>query len=1025
MGTIKAPILYPSREEFNNPIEYLNSKEIVKLGEQCGMVKIIPPKNWNPPFSINKETFKFITRFQILNELNLINRSRDFWLNGFINFIKSVGKFKKYENILINSKGYLNIKNNNNKLNNININNNNNNKFKKIHLYDIFISKSFDNYKKLLKDNIKLIELIEKYSNQIYKFDENNDDESIKDNNNNNDYYSSLLNKSGLMKKSTNKRSTSCEICGLSDKPTKILICDGEDCNKLFHMYCLEEPLKIVPKNEWFCKDCLSGTDCNYGFEEDFDSKFTLEEFKEHCDEFKSNYLKDNLNSILNPSVDVLEKEFWKLVNDNKNENGNKINQEINNHNHDNEEDEEEDDEVEVRYGADIHNETPGEISGFPMAVSPNIDHSDDKIKEYIKHPFNLTNLPFCKGSLLNYIRSEENKDEQISGMTIPWVYVGSLFSTFCWHKEDHYTLSANYCHIGDVKKWYGIPAEDCNLFEKICDKLCPDYFKKQPDLLHQLVSLISPSELNELSIKFFNKKIRIYDADQYPNEFIVTYPKVYHAGFNCGFNVNEAVNFTMPYWLDYGKQAIEDYKLVKRDNVFNNLKLFKRMLKDYKIGQKNLLNDNDNANGNEIENENHLFLFNDETIKLIKDTINDEIVKFNKLYDLKTIELLSNLKNIEYQDYKDLKTEELRSIYRSEKKRRRSTRSRSHSYSNNTNKKLKLEMSNSGSVGNAIIIDDEDEDDNNNEEDNDENNDDLEEKKIKYIEDELICEECKSCVNFVWIEFDALKELEYEGNLLFKKQISKYENQFKNINHQHQHDDDDNENNKMIIESTLPTPQNSPRLNLNRDISNTNNQFQTDEESEFQRIIEEAKKSASNFEDSRSITPEINSDIINKQSETSLMSPFEKSDSRSSSVSESDNELTKIRKSKRISKKLQNFNEITSNNNNKHNKNNNEDFSKFTPPSSENSSRNSSIITLLPSINSIKRSGASMRRIRNRNPNFGKVILCLEDFKRIFNSKLFNKLDNSINYSELEHLKQVCCVYNDGKPSELYNLLN
>ncbi|GMF57060.1 unnamed protein product [[Candida] boidinii] len=144
-------------------------------------------------------------------------------------------------------------------------------------------------------------------------------------------------------------------------------------------------------------------------------------------------------------------------------------------------------------------------------------------------------------------------------------------------------------------------------------------------------------------------------------------------------------------------------------------------------------------------------------------------------------------------------------------------------------------------------------------------------------------------------------------------------------------------------------------------------------------------------------------------------MSPFEKSDSRSSSVSESDNESTKIRKSERISKKLQSFSDT----------NNNNDFTKFTPPSSENSSRNSSIITLLPSINSIKRSGASMRRIRNRNPNFGKVILCLEDFKKIFNSRLFNKLDNSINYSEFEHLKQVCCVYNDGKPSELYNLLN
>lgn len=47
--------------------------------------------------------------------------------------------------------------------------------------------------------------------------------------------------------------------------------------------------------------------------------------------------------------------------------------------------------------------------------------------------------MPIVKESLLRYIKSD------ISGMTVPWIYLGMLFSAFCWHNEDHYTYSVNY----------------------------------------------------------------------------------------------------------------------------------------------------------------------------------------------------------------------------------------------------------------------------------------------------------------------------------------------------------------------------------------------------------------------------------------------------------------------------------------------------------------------------------------------------------------------------------------------------
>ena len=47
-----------------------------------------------------------------------------------------------------------------------------------------------------------------------------------------------------------------CEVCGSNFDVSSTLMCDG--CDKLFHQFCLDPPLKKVPEGDWFCDACRS-----------------------------------------------------------------------------------------------------------------------------------------------------------------------------------------------------------------------------------------------------------------------------------------------------------------------------------------------------------------------------------------------------------------------------------------------------------------------------------------------------------------------------------------------------------------------------------------------------------------------------------------------------------------------------------------------------------------------------------------------------------------------------------------------
>lgn len=173
-------------------------------------------------------------------------------------------------------------------------------------------------------------------------------------------------------------------------------------------MFCLDPPLSAIPKDQWFCYTCLAGTGGDYGFDEG--EEHSLSSFQARDKEFRRRWVtthpppdvSEMPEEMVSTAGDVhfseyyLEEEFWRLVEDG-------------------------DETVEIEYGADVHSTTHG--SAMPTTESHPLD-------SYARDPWNLNNIAIVPDSLLRFIKSD------ISGMTVPWTYVGMTFSTFCWHNE-------------------------------------------------------------------------------------------------------------------------------------------------------------------------------------------------------------------------------------------------------------------------------------------------------------------------------------------------------------------------------------------------------------------------------------------------------------------------------------------------------------------------------------------------------------------------------------------------------------
>lgn len=582
-GLQDCPTVYPTSEEFQNPVEYVHS--LSELGAKYGIVKIVPPANWNPKFALDIGKFTFDTRAQKLSQLGAETRTSHDWLDRMEKFHSMYGKgadIDKYpvvggkvvdlyvmKCLVALGYGWVEI------AGNLGLTADSITILHSIYNDLVYPFESYISHQKRRKEAAS-----RKKRNRSYAYEES----SAKSNQpitpvlqssaefttpsplssyksefspsvpkpffspemlfksyspNSGQFFSNPVT-SGVVAASefqvspsqsydsaygasesddeSSENDARCPICThIVKEEQKYSEC--EDCNEYYHTKCLSIDLN---SDGFTCDDCLMS---NHGFFFKAGKNYTLPEFQEMADEFREKYVPSGLSP--EEEERKVEELFWSYVKDLRND-------------------------VVVEYGADIRCDVKG--SGFPtVALQP--------YNKYSKDPWNLNNFPQMKASLFHYLKGD------ISGVTIPWAYVGMIFSAFCWHSEDHYTYSVNYQHFGDTKTWYSIPGEYAERFEAMCKKLFPKVFEIQPELLYERATMVCPDIVQKYGIP-------VYAVDQRPGQFIVTFPKVYHCGFNHGMNLNEAVNFAPPDWISFGKSAVMTYKDQKRDPVFSHERL-------------------------------------------------------------------------------------------------------------------------------------------------------------------------------------------------------------------------------------------------------------------------------------------------------------------------------------------------------------------------------------------------------------------------------------------------------------------
>ncbi|XP_009617976.2 lysine-specific demethylase JMJ17 isoform X2 [Nicotiana tomentosiformis] len=533
------PVYYPTEGEFKDPLGFIY--KIRPEAEKYGICKIIPPKSWKPPFALDLNAFMFPTKTQAIHQLQARCASCDpktFELEYYRFLEEHCGKKAAKKRVVFEGE----------ELNLCKLFNS----VKRLGGYDkVAKEKKWGEVFRFVRPAGKISECAkhvlcqlylehlcdyEEYYNKLNKmrnksYRRGNGSERKRESDpqfssSKRRRKNSECDRTETCKAKEEEHDQICEQCKSGLHGEVMLLCDR--CNKGWHIYCLSPPLKQIPPGNWYCLQCLNSEKDSFGFAPGRD--LPLDAFRRIADRARKKWF-----GSASISQVELEKKFWEIVEGSAGE-------------------------VEVKYGSDLDTSIYG--SGFPRVTDEKLSSVEQGTwDEYSASPWNLNNLPKLPGSMLRAVH------HSIAGVMVPWLYIGMLFSSFCWHFEDHCFYSMNYLHWGEPKCWYSVPGNEAQAFEKVMRNSLPDLFDAQPDLLFQLVTMLNPRVLQENGVP-------VYNVVQEPGDFIITFPRSYHGGFNFGLNCAEAVNFAPADWLPHGGFGADLYQLYRKPAVLSHEEL-------------------------------------------------------------------------------------------------------------------------------------------------------------------------------------------------------------------------------------------------------------------------------------------------------------------------------------------------------------------------------------------------------------------------------------------------------------------
>jgi protein Jumonji len=209
---------------------------------------------------------------------------------------------------------------------------------------------------------------------------------------------------------------------------------------------------------------------------------------------------------MLQPSVDQIERKFWKIV-----EHGQPTT---------------------IVQTAHVDTQLCG--SAFPSSWET----------PYAKHEWNFNILQHNPQSLLTHIGP-------IVGLNVPTLHISMLFSTSCWSSDQHFLPQIYYLHSGADIIWYCVNGNDEDKLKQVMGKHLSCTADSSPLWLSQNSIMISPDKLVQSGIG-------VSRVVQKAGEFVVVFPQSIVAQVCCGYSISESLRFAPVDWFPLGCRAAQ-----------------------------------------------------------------------------------------------------------------------------------------------------------------------------------------------------------------------------------------------------------------------------------------------------------------------------------------------------------------------------------------------------------------------------------------------------------------------------------